>query len=66
MAAHVRDYRDEWQGALEDPEVLSRLVSFVNAPGADDHTVQFVSQRHQHRPATATERTRLTDQEAIR
>ncbi len=66
MAAHVRDYRDEWQGALEDPAVLSRFVSFVNAPGADDHTVQFVSQRHQPRPATATERTRLTDQEAIR
>jgi nitrite reductase (NADH) large subunit len=66
MAAHVRDYRDEWKGALGDPQVLSRFVSFVNAPGADDHTVQFVSERHQRRPASIAERIPLADQEAIR
>jgi nitrite reductase (NADH) large subunit len=66
MAAHVRDYRDEWQGALDDPQVLARFVSFVNAPDADDDTVRFVPERRQHRPATVAERIQLADQEAIR
>jgi nitrite reductase (NADH) large subunit len=39
MAAHVANYRDEWRGALDDPDVLSRFVSFVNAPDAADDTI---------------------------
>ena len=33
MAKHVEGYQDEWAGVLDDPEKLSRFVSFVNAPG---------------------------------
>jgi nitrite reductase (NADH) large subunit len=32
MAAHVANYADEWKGALDDPAILSRFVSFANAP----------------------------------
>ncbi|QLL07962.1 nitrite reductase large subunit NirB [Mycobacterium vicinigordonae] len=38
---HVENYRCEWKGVLEDPEKLSRFVSFVNAPDAVDETVTF-------------------------
>ncbi|MCX5044587.1 nitrite reductase large subunit NirB [Aldersonia sp. NBC_00410] len=41
MAKHVEGYKDEWAGVLEDPEKLSRFVSFVNAPEEADPTVQF-------------------------
>jgi nitrite reductase (NADH) large subunit len=41
MAAHVEGYRDEWAAVLDDPEKLSRFVSFVNAPEEPDPTVQF-------------------------
>ncbi|EME51594.1 nitrite reductase large subunit [Rhodococcus ruber BKS 20-38] len=41
MARHVAGYRDEWAGVLEDPEKLSRFVSFVNAPDVADPTVRF-------------------------
>ncbi|QIX51163.1 nitrite reductase large subunit NirB [Rhodococcus sp. DMU1] len=41
MAKHVAGYRDEWKGVLEDPEKLSRFVSFVNAPEVADPTVRF-------------------------
>ncbi|QNG19398.1 nitrite reductase large subunit [Rhodococcus triatomae] len=41
MVRHVEGYRDEWAGVLEDPEKLSRFVSFVNAPGEADPTVEF-------------------------
>ncbi|WP_137724409.1 nitrite reductase large subunit NirB [Prescottella subtropica] len=41
MATHVDGYRDEWAGVLEDPEKLSRFVSFVNAPETADPTVAF-------------------------
>jgi len=50
MAAHVESYADEWAGVLEDPDRLSRFVSFVNAPGTPDPSVQFVSERGQRRP----------------
>ncbi len=33
MARHVEGYQDEWKAVLDDPEKLSRFVSFVNAPG---------------------------------
>ena len=38
---HVANYKCEWKGVLEDPDKLSRFVSFVNAPGAVDSTVTF-------------------------
>ncbi|MEV0946080.1 nitrite reductase large subunit NirB [Rhodococcus sp. NPDC049939] len=41
MAKHVDGYKDEWAGVLDDPEKLSRFVSFVNAPDAADPTVEF-------------------------
>ena len=41
MAKHVAGYKDEWAGVLEDPELLARFVSFVNAPDEPDPTVRF-------------------------
>ncbi|MBC2643572.1 MULTISPECIES: nitrite reductase large subunit NirB [unclassified Rhodococcus (in: high G+C Gram-positive bacteria)] len=41
MAKHVEGYKDEWAGVLDDPEKLSRFVSFVNAPEESDPTVAF-------------------------
>ncbi|MFG1781851.1 nitrite reductase large subunit NirB [Rhodococcus oryzae] len=41
MAKHVEGYQDEWAGVLDDPEKLSRFVSFVNAPEEADPTVVF-------------------------
>jgi nitrite reductase (NADH) large subunit len=51
MAAHVESYADEWRGVLDDPDRLSRFVSFVNAPGTPDPTISFISERGQIRPA---------------
>ncbi|WP_082969295.1 nitrite reductase large subunit NirB [Mycobacterium kyorinense] len=41
MERHVATYQCEWKGVLEDPDKLSRFVSFVNAPRAVDATVTF-------------------------
>ncbi|WP_081287902.1 nitrite reductase large subunit NirB [Mycobacterium asiaticum] len=41
MERHVENYECEWKGVLEDPDKLSRFVSFVNAPDAADPTVAF-------------------------
>ncbi len=41
MERHVDGYACEWKGVLEDPEKLSRFVSFVNAPDVDDPTITF-------------------------
>lgn len=38
---HVAGYACEWKGVLEDPEKLSRFVSFVNAPELADPTIEF-------------------------
>ncbi|BBX56571.1 hypothetical protein MSHO_19160 [Mycobacterium shottsii] len=38
---HAANYKCEWKGVLEDPDKLSRFVSFVNAPDAADPTVTF-------------------------
>ena len=38
---HVEGYACEWKGVLEDPDKLSRFVSFVNAPDVVDPTVTF-------------------------
>ncbi|TJZ55714.1 nitrite reductase large subunit [Streptomyces piniterrae] len=50
MADHVHHYRDEWAETLNDPERLSRFVSFVNAPDAPDPSVRFVPERDQVKP----------------
>lgn len=41
MDRHVDGYECEWKGVLDDPDKLSRFVSFVNAPEAPDPTVEF-------------------------
>ncbi|KXP00728.1 nitrite reductase large subunit NirB [Tsukamurella pseudospumae] len=41
VARHVDGYGCEWKGVLDDPDKLARFVSFVNAPGAPDPTVDF-------------------------
>jgi nitrite reductase (NADH) large subunit len=44
VATHVDNYTDEWTRVLEDPEKLSRFVSFVNAPESPDPTIRFGQQ----------------------
>jgi nitrite reductase (NADH) large subunit len=41
MARHVAGYSCEWKGVLDDPDKLSRFVSFVNAPDVPDPTIVF-------------------------
>ncbi|MBO0855488.1 MAG: nitrite reductase large subunit [Nocardia sp.] len=41
MARHVAGYTDEWAAVLDDPDKLSRFVSFVNAPEEADPTISF-------------------------
>ena len=41
VGRHVENYKCEWKGVLEDPDKLSRFVSFVNAPDTVDETVTF-------------------------
>ncbi|MDT5240962.1 MAG: nitrite reductase large subunit, partial [Mycobacterium sp.] len=41
VARHVDGYQCEWKGVLDDPDKLSRFVSFVNAPDVADPTVAF-------------------------
>lgn len=51
MERHVLNYKCEWKGVLEDPDKMSRFVSFVNAPDAVDSTVNFVEVNGRKRPA---------------
>ncbi|WP_020576165.1 nitrite reductase large subunit NirB [Actinopolymorpha alba] len=53
MERHVATYADEWRATLEDPDKLRRFVSFVNAPGTPDPSIQFVTNRGQQIPAGA-------------
>ena len=41
IARHVVGYACEWKGVLDDPDKLSRFVSFVNAPDVADPTIEF-------------------------
>ncbi|MER7834577.1 nitrite reductase large subunit NirB [Streptomyces sp. NPDC096040] len=50
MAAHVANYADEWASTVNDPDKLSRFVSFVNAPDTPDPVVGFVPERDQMKP----------------
>jgi nitrite reductase (NADH) large subunit len=51
MARHVDGYSCEWKGVLEDPDKLSRFVSFVNAPDVQDPTVTFTQRDGRKVPA---------------
>jgi nitrite reductase (NADH) large subunit len=44
IARHVEGYACEWKGVIEDPEKMSRFVSFVNAPDVADPTIEFTQQ----------------------
>ena len=52
MARHVASYECEWSATLDDPERLSRFVSFVNSPEPDP-TITRVEIRGQRVPAGA-------------
>ncbi|MDF2704830.1 MAG: nitrite reductase large subunit [Nonomuraea muscovyensis] len=54
MAHHVATYQDEWRATIEDPEKLSRFVSFVNAPGVPDPSIVFERERDQIKPLVVT------------
>jgi nitrite reductase (NADH) large subunit len=61
MDRHVDGYVCEWKAVLDDPEKLGRFVSFVNAPGAPDPTVEFTEKNGRKVPVligTPTVRTR--------
>jgi len=51
IARHVEGYACEWKGVLEDPDKLSRFVSFVNAPDVADPTVEFTERSGRKVPA---------------
>ncbi|MEU6710087.1 nitrite reductase large subunit NirB [Nonomuraea sp. NPDC046802] len=53
MEHHIATYADEWQATLDDPEKLSRFVSFVNAPGTPDPSIVFDTERGQIKPVMA-------------
>jgi nitrite reductase (NADH) large subunit len=55
MARHVGSYFDEWKATIEDPEKLSRFVSFVNAPGTPDPNITFTTERGQIKPVNNDE-----------
>jgi nitrite reductase (NADH) large subunit len=54
MALHIDSYADEWRGVLEDPDRLSRFVSFVNAPDSPDPSISFTERRGQIQPGPRT------------
>jgi len=55
MANHVDGYFDEWKATLDDPEKLTRFVSFVNAPDMPDPNISFTTERGQISPAPGGE-----------
>ncbi|MQA01764.1 MAG: nitrite reductase large subunit [Streptosporangiales bacterium] len=50
MQRHVASYEDEWRAVLDDPEKLTRFVSFVNAPHEPDPSIEFSVERDQRIP----------------
>ena len=50
MARHVESYVDEWRSTVDDPDRLSRFVSFVNAPDTPDPSIVFEVERGQPVP----------------
>jgi nitrite reductase (NADH) large subunit len=58
MERHVANYKCEWKGVLDDPDKLSRFVSFVNAPDTIDSTVTFTEYNGRKRPAALNDESR--------
>jgi len=54
VARHVDGYACEWKGVLDDPDKLSRFVSFVNAPDVADPTIEFTERSGRKVPAGST------------
>ncbi|WP_033344520.1 nitrite reductase large subunit NirB [Catenuloplanes japonicus] len=54
MAGHITNYADEWAATLDDPDRLSRFVSFVNAPDAPDPSISFTVERGQPVPVSSS------------
>jgi nitrite reductase (NADH) large subunit len=52
VARHVEGYACEWKGVLDDPDKLSRFVSFVNAADVPDPTITFTENAGRKVPAT--------------
>ncbi|MDF2461031.1 MAG: nitrite reductase large subunit [Candidatus Saccharibacteria bacterium] len=50
MAAHVEGYVDEWELALNTPEILEQFVAFVNDQDAVDPDIQFETVEGRRRP----------------
>lgn len=48
---HVDGYACEWKGVLDDPDKMSRFVSFVNAPDVPDPTITFTESGGRKVPA---------------
>ncbi|MDP9168580.1 MAG: nitrite reductase large subunit NirB, partial [Actinomycetota bacterium] len=61
VARHVDGYACEWRGVLDDPEKLSRFVSFVNAPDVADPMVEFTERAGRKVPADARSKTASAD-----
>ena len=64
MAAIVGTYQCEWKTTIESPEKLKRFSHFINANKPDEN-VQFIKERGQIRPASATERMKTDNLIAI-
>ncbi|KWX69027.1 nitrite reductase large subunit NirB [Mycobacterium sp. NAZ190054] len=58
---HVAGYACEWKGVLDDPDKLSRFVSFVNAPDVPDPTVEFTERSGRKVPVSAAHARSATD-----
>ncbi|RRJ83978.1 nitrite reductase large subunit NirB [Aestuariirhabdus litorea] len=61
MAHNIANYQCEWATTLADEQKLKRFSHFINSDATDDH-LAFVEERHQRRPASATEREQLIAQ----
>jgi len=61
MKTVIDTYQCEWKTALENPESRKRFRQFVNSQAPDDN-VMFVQERNQLRPASDTEKAKLTKQ----
>ncbi|HEX3775618.1 MAG TPA: nitrite reductase large subunit NirB [Polyangiaceae bacterium] len=65
MARIVGSYRCEWKTTLENPKKMRSFRAFVNSDEPDP-SILFVTERAQHRPATAAEKRSLLETKKIR
>ncbi|UUY06661.1 nitrite reductase large subunit NirB [Pseudomonas sp. J452] len=64
MQLVIDRYECEWANALKDPEKLKRFRTFVNQQGGDPD-IQFVEERGQRRPISATELQLIPAEEVV-